>query len=99
MKNTVNYIVFTLMVSMCAGVMVAGLTGCSSARQAKFLNMNKHDIRLFSGGKLIGEWKSRGPVLSEDESDGWFFMEDVTGKLLQVSGDVVITKLDEPGTF
>lgn len=47
-------------------------------------------VSLYSGGQLVREWKTKGRALAENGSDGWFFKDAATGKLIRVSGDVVI---------
>lgn len=49
---------------------------------------------MYSGGQKVREWTSTGKVLSESQSDGYYFEDSETGKLIEVAGDVVITKLD-----
>lgn len=35
---------------------------------------------------------SDGKVLTEDRSDGWIFKDKATGKLIRVSGSVVVSE-------
>ncbi len=49
-------------------------------------------VEMYSGGQLVRSWVSSGKVLSESGSDGYFFKDKATGKLIEVAGDVVITK-------
>ena len=67
------------------------LSGCTSGERAKIgaLNQN-HSITLYSGGKVVKTWKSAGMVQNEKDSDGYFFQDAVSGRLVTVSGDVVI---------
>lgn len=68
------------------------LTGCYSANRAKMLSSGRdHHIIQFSGGKVVGEWTSRGRVFSEGHSDGYYFEDRATGKVVEVSGDIQIT--------
>lgn len=48
------------------------------------------EIVCYSGGKEIYRGTSTGKVKTETQSDGWFFSEAGTGKLIRVSGDCVI---------
>jgi hypothetical protein len=68
------------------------LAGCSHAKTAKLLsNGQDHHIIQFSGGQKVGEWTSNGRVYSEDHSDGYYFEDKATGKVVEVSGDIQIT--------
>ncbi len=74
---------------------VASLTfSCTDAGRAKIGGYgDKFKIEMYSGGQKVREWTSSGKVLSEEHSDGYYFNDDITGKLTEISGDVVITKL------
>lgn len=70
------------------------LASCADATKAKIGGYgDDHKVEMYSGGEKIREWTSSGKVLSEADSDGYFFKEKDTGKLIEVSGDVVITRL------
>ena len=47
-------------------------------------------ITCYSGGKVIYEGYSTGKISSEHQSDGWFFQDIKTGKLIRVSGDCLV---------
>ena len=44
-------------------------------------------------GTITHSWISSGKVISEANSDGYFFEEKSTGILIEVTGTLVITKL------
>jgi len=68
------------------------LTGCYSASRARMLSTGQdHHIVQYSGGVKIGEWTSNGRVFSEEHSDGYYFEDKATGKIVEVSGDLQIT--------
>lgn len=68
------------------------LVGCSSADIAGFSALGQsHHIKQFSGGALIGEWDSTGKIENERSSDGYYFQDTKTQKLIMVSGTVQIT--------
>ena len=70
------------------------LFGCTDAQRAKIGGYgNPHHVELYSGGQKVREWVSSGKVDSETDSDGYYFNDMKTGRLIEVSGDVVITKL------
>jgi hypothetical protein len=70
------------------------LTGCTDATRAKIGGYgDEHLIEMYSGGEKVREWTASGKVLSEKSSDGYYFNDKLTGRLVEVSGDIVITKL------
>lgn len=67
---------------------------CTDATRAKIGGYgDEHKVELYNGGKLVREWVSSGKVRSEETSDGYYFNDKVTGGLVEVSGDVVITRM------
>ena len=75
---------------------VVGISSCDfSAEYAKFDGLNSpHKIELINcDGSVTKSWTSVGKVRSEMESDGYYFQEQETGKLIEVSGHLVITQL------
>ena len=47
-------------------------------------------ITCYSGGQVIFEGDSTGKIATEEQSDGWKFMDAATGRLVRVSGDCLI---------
>ena len=75
--------------------LLVGTIGCTDAQKAKIGGLgNTFHVEMYSGGKLVREWTSTGKVQSEGDSDGYFFMDSKTNKLVEVSGDVVVTRID-----
>jgi hypothetical protein len=67
------------------------LTGCTDANRAKWASIGgKHKITLYSGGVAVRTWHSSGYIQNEEKSDGYYFMDDSTGRLVTISGQVVI---------
>lgn len=68
------------------------ITGCKDARQAQWDALGKaHIIKQYSGGCLINTWESTGSVSNEDDgSDGWYFEDAATGKLIECTGTISI---------
>ncbi len=67
---------------------------CTDATRAKIGGYgDEHQVELYSGGKKVREWTASGKVESEETSDGYFFNDKETGLLVEVSGDVVITRI------
>jgi hypothetical protein len=72
---------------------VAGLVGCKDSTRAQFESLgSRHHIVMYSGGQKVGEWYATGNVSNESQSDGWYFRDEKTGKLVEVTGQIVITQ-------
>jgi hypothetical protein len=67
------------------------LAGCTRAQMSQIgaLGSPGH-ITCYSGGKVIYEGDSTGKIATEDRSDGWFFEDAATRRLVRVSGACVI---------
>ncbi len=67
------------------------LTGCTDADVAQWgaLGGAGH-ITCYSGGKEIYKGTSTGKIATEQHSDGWYFQDAATGKLVRISGTCVI---------
>ena len=73
-------------------VAAIALSGCKDATQAQFSGLGKpHIIKQFSGGVIVGEWESTGSISNETKSDGWYFEDAKTRKLVELTGTVQIT--------
>ena len=55
---------------------------------------NKHKIELYSGGELVRTWTSTDKVMSSSSSDGYYFRDSQCNCNVEVSGDVVITRIN-----
>ena len=72
------------------------LGACTDAKMSKIGGYGDNfKIEMYSGGTKVREWVSSGKVLSEENSDGYYFKDKETGLLIEVSGDVVITKIED----
>jgi len=73
----------------------AALYGCSDAGKAKMFGYgNKFKVEVISCGKVFRTYTSTGKVLSEKDSDGYYFKDEATGRLVEVAGEVIIAQLD-----
>lgn len=71
------------------------LTSCTDAELSKGGGLNnKHRVELYSGGVKIREWVSTGKVLNSETSDGYYFRDDSTKVNIEISGDIIITRID-----
>jgi len=76
------------------GIIFLGLSSCTNAEQSKLTGYGKdYKIEMYSGGKLVKTYYSSGKVLSEKNSDGYFFEQKMTNKIIEITGDIVITEL------
>ena len=73
-------------------IAVVALSSCKDATIAQFNALNKKHIITQYGcdGKVINKWISTGSVSNEEHSDGWYFEDEATGKLVEVTGQIVI---------
>jgi hypothetical protein len=66
--------------------------GCTDATWKRTTSLgSKHTVVMFSGGKEVGRWTTTGKPRSVAEEDGWIFVDSASGKMIIVTGDVVIT--------
>lgn len=67
------------------------LGGCTNSdiAQIESIGSSGH-ITCYSGGKVIYDGESTGKISTENGSDGWYFQEQGTDKLIRVSGQCVI---------
>lgn len=54
---------------------------------------DEYRVEMYSGGQMVREWTASGKVRSGGGSDGYYFNDKATGKLIEVAGDIVITQL------
>lgn len=70
---------------------LALIVGCTDGKLGKLTSYgSSRSIECYSGGVLIYKGKSTGKINSEQNSDGYFFVEKGSGKLLEVSGNCII---------
>lgn len=85
-----------IMALIFAVAMIAAIfAGCTDAEYALRASLNnKFRVTLYNGGQPVRSWESTGKVETERGSDGWYFMDAATRKLVRVSGDIVVEQLD-----
>lgn len=76
-----------------AGCVFFLLSSCKDSRRAQWNALGKHHIiTLYAAdGKEIKSWESTGNVSNQEHSDGWYFEDVETGKLVEISGTMIIT--------
>ena len=69
---------------------------CTDAKKAKIGGFgSKFQIEMLNcDGSVARTWISSGKVSSEQNSDGYYFMEEGTNKLIEVTGRLIITKIN-----
>lgn len=66
---------------------VAAMIGCKDADVAQFESMGaRHKITCYSGTQVIYQGESTGNVNNEHGSDGWYWEDATTHKLVEASG-------------
>lgn len=73
-------------------VSAAMLSSCKDATVAQYEALGKAHIITQYGcdGKVINRWESTGGVSNEKDSDGWYFEDAATHKLIEVTGQILI---------
>jgi len=66
------------------------LASCTDAKQAKLLGYGSTFTVKVLGPDTIITYQSSGKVSSEANSDGYYFNDAKTGKLVEVSGTVIV---------
>ena len=91
-KSILVYVAMTL----AAVGLVWGVAGCTDASRSKLMGYgSQFEVTLYAcDGSVIKQWTSSGKVKSEETSDGYFFMDKASGRLIEVTGILVIEKLD-----
>lgn len=80
-------------IKLFAMLLLAGmLSGCKDADVQQMESLgSKHKITQYGcDGKIINQWEATGNVSNEANSDGWYFRDAKTGKLVEVTGMLVI---------
>jgi hypothetical protein len=80
---TAIFMVIVLITNSCTDAGRAKLGGFGDEFKVEMLNCD---------GEVVRTWLSSGKVLSEANSDGYYFRDKETGKLIEVTGTLIITK-------
>ena len=66
------------------------LCGCTDGVIGKLKSYGKGAvITCYSGGTVIYKGESTGKVLSEQSSDGYYFVDKKTGAMMEIAADCV----------
>lgn len=67
------------------------VAGCKDARMAQFDALGKSGtVTCYSGGQVVYSGRSTGSISNQDGSDGYYFMDDSTKALVEVSGTCIV---------
>ena len=76
-----------------ASIIALSICSCTDAGRAKLTGYGgEYKVEMYSGGQMVRTWIASGKVQSENGSDGYYFNDKTSGKLIEVAGDVVITE-------
>lgn len=69
-------------------------SGCYASDRASFTSvMYNYKVTLYSGGQVVGSWETKGVPNNEEHSDGFYFVDRKSGKLIRISGTVIIEQI------
>ena len=73
-------------------IAIASLSSCKDSEISQFKSLGQPHIVTMYGcdGKVIKQWETTGSVSNEAHSDGWYFEDAATHKLVEVTGPIVI---------
>lgn len=71
------------------------ILSCTDAQQAKLGGYgDRFKVEVLNcDGSVTHSWTSSGKVSNSENSDGYYFNDEKTGTLIEVSGSIIITKL------
>lgn len=74
------------------------LAGCTDANYAKLTSYGQTSrITCHSGDKIVFDDFSTGKVSKHDNSDGFYFVSRITGRLTEVTGTCTVDYGAQPG--
>lgn len=73
------------------------LASCTDATQAKFgAYGDQFEISIVNcDGSVTNKWTSTGKVGNNSKSDGYYFNDSKTGTLIEVSGNVIVKRINK----
>ena len=87
MKKTNFYVMLYFIIMIIVSMM---LTSCTDATMSKLGGYGDTFTVKVLGPDTIITYHSTGKVISEEGSDGYYFTNRETGKLVEVSGNIII---------
>jgi hypothetical protein len=76
-------------------ILLFSILSCTDAQQAKIGGYgDRFKVEIVNcDGTITHHWISSGKVSNSESSDGYYFNDEKTGTLIEVSGNVIITRL------
>ena len=71
-------------------ILLAGCSAAERSRNGPGRLMSNYTVTLYSGGHPVRTWNTKGQVESEHATDGYYFVDAMTGRIVEVAGDIVI---------
>jgi hypothetical protein len=86
-KTMVGRFIFLIILALAAGV-----GGCTDAKMQQIESLgSNHVVTLYAAdGHIIKQWTATGNVANESGSDGWYFRDAATGKLVEITGTIIV---------
>lgn len=86
---------FAIMITLAIMFTVA-LGACSDAKRQAFGALGKpRKVTVYpANGDSARVWITTGKLVNEDNSDGFYFEDAATGKLVEVYGQAVVEQID-----
>lgn len=77
-------------------LLILAFVSCTDVKQAKLGSYNDNfKIELVNcDGTVTRSWISTEKVSNEESSDGYYFLDSETKQLIQVSGSIILTRLE-----
>lgn len=74
---------------------LVALTACSDAKQKAFSALGQPRRVTFypANGDSIRTWVTTGKIVQESNSDGFYFVDDKTGLLVELYGPAVVEQI------
>lgn len=70
---------------------ILAMLSCTDAECAQATSYGSGGkVVCYSGGAVVYDGKATGKVLTEEQSDGWYFREEGSGDLIRTNADCVI---------
>jgi hypothetical protein len=87
---------FAVLAYLLIGLLIASsLTSCTDASMARVVSLGDTISMVNCDGSITHTWTSTGKVQSSTHSDGYYFTDAATGFRLYVSGNVIITRVNQ----
>ncbi len=89
-KRTVNFGIMAILFI----AIIMSIFSCTDAQRSKIGGLgDEFKVEMINcDGTTARSWISSGKVSSESNSDGYYFKDKTTGKLIEVTGRLIITK-------